>query len=90
MNESNISFKWDTALSGMIRFFTEGYYIWSKENFYKAMHGEEFAKTDFINLKLRKLEEKGAIIFSGLDDEYIKIVDYEKLIDFEKEAENNK
>lgn len=83
MSENNIERKWAAALSGMIRFFTEGYYTWSKENFYKAMHGEKFATDNFVIKKLMELDAIGAISFIGDDDKYIKITNYDKLIEFE-------
>ncbi len=82
MSESEFSYYWRVVLSGMIRFFNEGHIVWSRENFY-GIHGDEFAKSDYVQNNLKRLERSGAIEFVGDDDIYLKITDYDKLIDFE-------
>lgn len=73
MSASN-KHEWDVALSGLERFFDEGMTLWSKEKFGLLFSSNDIASSKYVSEQLKALEDRGAIIFVGKDDIYIKVV----------------
>lgn len=66
--------EWDVALKGLERFFDEGMTLWTKEKFISLFSSNAIATSEYVVGQLRILEDKGAIVFVGEDEIYIKVV----------------
>lgn len=66
--------EWSVALRGLERFYDEGMTSWSKEKFNLLFSSEEVANSSYVRDQLKALEEKGAIVFVGDNNLYIKVL----------------
>lgn len=73
MNAVN-RYEWSVALRGLERFFDEGMTLWSKEKFSLLFSREDIARSSYVLDQLRVLERRGAIVFVGDDELYIKVL----------------
>lgn len=70
----SIELEWETALSGIKRFYDEGMTIWSKENFKLLFKDADGYKSPYIIGKIEELQKIGTLIFKKSDDIYIEII----------------
>jgi hypothetical protein len=74
MENDDIKDLWKIALSGIQRFFDEGMFKWSKEQFYKLFPSKEIAENDYIKMQLTLLDKEGKIKIKNEEDLYFIVV----------------
>ena len=61
----------EIVVSGLNRFFSEGYCVWSKEKFKSLLESDpKISEESFIN----DLVNRGLIRFVGTEDEYVVVI----------------
>ena len=73
MNQNNVGKALDVAKAGLRRFFDEGHYIWTKNDFTAALGGIDLNSPDVQN-ELKRWQNAGAIRLLGKDQSYLEVL----------------